>query len=72
MLGRYGAAAEWHGERWDALLERIETGSVDWSDEHKALGPEGLARLELPDAEREQQLIIQRNMPDDDGKGPRQ
>lgn len=29
MLGRFGAAAEYCSERWDTLLERVETGAVD-------------------------------------------
>jgi hypothetical protein len=65
MLGRYGAAAEYHGEHWDALLERVETGSVDWSDERAALGEDGLKQLEVPDKERELKLIELRNLPDD-------
>jgi hypothetical protein len=67
MLGRYGAAAEYHGEHWDALLERVETGSVDWSDERAALGEEGLKQL-VPDKERELKLIELRNLPDDGPK----
>lgn len=69
MLGRYGAAAEWWGDRWDALLERVETGSVDWRDERAALGEAGLARLELPDAEHEAERLIARNLPDDRPRG---
>lgn len=65
MLGRYGAAAEYWGDRWDALLERVETGSTDWSDECAELGPAGVARLELPDAASEAERIIVRNLPDD-------
>jgi hypothetical protein len=64
MLGRYGAAAEYWGDRWDELLQRIETGAVDWSDEHAALGPDKLAALGVPDAEREVALIAARNAPD--------
>lgn len=30
LLGRYGAAAEYYGERWDALLERVHLGPADW------------------------------------------
>jgi hypothetical protein len=71
MLGRYGAAAEWWGDRWDALLERVETGSVDWSDEQAALGEAGLAKLELPDAEREADRLIARNAPDEPSAGRR-
>jgi hypothetical protein len=29
-VGRYGAAAEYYSERWDALLERIEHGDIGW------------------------------------------
>ena len=65
MLGRYGAAAEWWGDRWDALLERVETGAVDWSDEAAALGEAGLARLGVPDTAAEAERIIARNLPDD-------
>ena len=37
MLGRYGAAAEFWSEHWDALLRRIETGAARWDDERQAL-----------------------------------
>lgn len=33
MRGRYGAAAEYHSERWDALLRRVETGDPLWQFE---------------------------------------
>ena len=69
MLGRYGAAAEWWGDRWDLLLERVETGSVDWSDEHGALGEQGLARLGLPDGAREADQLVERNAPDERHNG---
>jgi hypothetical protein len=65
MLGRYGAAAEYWGEHWDELLERIETGAVDWSDEKNALGPAKLDELGVPDEEREIALIAARNAPDE-------
>jgi hypothetical protein len=68
MLGRYGAAAEYYGERWDALLERVRTGSADWSDEYEALGEDGLKRANVPDQEREMNLIEQRNRPDEGPK----
>jgi hypothetical protein len=71
MLGRYGAAAEYWGDHWDPLLERIETGSVTWSDEHAELGEAGLAALGVPDAEREANLIIARNLPDERPASPR-
>ena len=29
-LGRYTAASEFWSERWDSLLERVETGAVEW------------------------------------------
>jgi hypothetical protein len=64
-LGRYGAAAEWWGDRWDVLLERIETGSVDWSDEHAALGEADRAKLALPDAAREVEQLVECNAPDE-------
>lgn len=65
MLGRYGAAAEYWGENWDTLLQRVETGAVDWSDEKTALGEDGLKQLDLPDNERELKLIEMRNLPDE-------
>jgi hypothetical protein len=71
MLGRYGAAAEWWGDRWDLLIERVETGPVDWSDEHAALGEEGLAKLALPDAAREVDQLVERNAPDERPGGRR-
>lgn len=70
MLGRFGAAAEYWGEHWDALLERVGSGAVDWSDEHQALGKQGGAQIDFPDADRETALLIARNAPDDRG-GPR-
>lgn len=33
-LGRYGAAAEFWSERWEKMIEQIETGPVVWLDEH--------------------------------------
>jgi hypothetical protein len=69
MLGRFGAAAEYWGEHWDALLERIATGPVDWSDEQQALGEQERQRLDLPDGEREIERLIARNRPDDRGGG---
>jgi hypothetical protein len=65
MLGRYGAAAEYWCDNWDALLQRVETGPVDWTDERSALGPDKLADLGVPDADREVTLIIARNSPDE-------
>jgi hypothetical protein len=70
MLGRFGAAAEYWGEHWDQLLERVGTGAVDWSDERRALGEQELKRLELPDADRDLALLIARNTPDERGGGP--
>jgi hypothetical protein len=64
MLGRYGAAAEYWGDHWDELLQRIQTGAVDWSDEYDTLGPDKLAALGVPDADREVALIAARNAPD--------
>lgn len=32
-LGRFGAAAEYYSERWDAMLDRIATGPVIWDGE---------------------------------------
>ncbi|MEO0441639.1 MAG: hypothetical protein AAF067_12295 [Pseudomonadota bacterium] len=29
-MGRYGAAAEFYGERWDTLLERVHLGRAHW------------------------------------------
>jgi len=43
LMGRYGAAAEWWSERWDAMLQRVETGSIDWRDERAAVGPAELS-----------------------------
>jgi hypothetical protein len=63
MLGRYGAAAEYWGERWDAMLERVGTGPVDWSEEQKALGEQ--QRRDLLDPEREVRLLEARNAPDE-------
>jgi hypothetical protein len=63
MLGRYGAAAEYWGERWDAMLERVGTGPVDWSEEQKALGEQ--QRRGLLDPEREVRLLEARNAPDE-------
>jgi hypothetical protein len=71
LVGRYGAAAEWWSERWDAMLQRVETGSVDWRDERQALGQAELARLELPDQTAEVDSLILRHAPEDVPKGPR-
>jgi len=68
MLGRYGAAAEFWSEDWDRMVQRVETGSVTWSDEHAAIGPEERARLELPDEDKRVAQIIARNAPDTPGK----
>lgn len=68
MLGRYGAAAEFWTEQWDQLVHRIETGSVTWDDERKALTPDQLAQLDLPDETREIDRIIARNRPDEPRK----
>ena len=32
-LGRYTAASEFWSERWDKMLERVESGAVDWEKE---------------------------------------
>jgi hypothetical protein len=69
MLGRFGAAAEYWGEHWDQLLERVGTGPVDWSAEQRALGEDERKRLELPDADRDLALLIARNTPDERGGG---
>jgi hypothetical protein len=65
MLGRYGAAAEFWSENWDRMLHRIETGSVTWDDEREALGQDELDRLQLPDANKNVDRIIERNLPDE-------
>ena len=65
MLGRYGAAAEFWSERWEQMVHRVETGPVTWEDEKKALGPAKLAELGLSDEERQVDLLIQRNLPDE-------
>jgi hypothetical protein len=64
MLGRYGATAEYWGENWDTLLERVKTGAVDWGDERAALGEEGLKQLDVS-KRRELKLIELRNLPDE-------
>ena len=33
-LGRYGAAAEFWSERWETMIEQIETGPVVWLNEY--------------------------------------
>jgi hypothetical protein len=70
LMGRYGAAAEYWSERWDAILERVGTGSVDWSDEDKVLGPDGLEELQLPGEARIVDRLILKHAPDD-GPPPR-
>jgi len=62
-LGRYGAAAEFWSEHWEQLTHRIETGSVTWDDERRALTDAELAQLDLPDAGREIDRMIARNCP---------
>jgi hypothetical protein len=63
-LGRYNAAAEFWSENWEQLTHRIETGSVTWDDERRALGEEEVAR---PDGTEEVGRFIQRNLPDTPG-----
>jgi len=65
MLGRYGAAAEYWSENWEQLVHRVETGSVSWDDEHKALSDEERSRLDLPDEKKKVDQIIERNSPDE-------
>jgi len=31
-LGRFGAMAEYSSEHWDALLDRVETGALEWDE----------------------------------------
>jgi hypothetical protein len=50
------------------MVHRVETGSVTWDDEKKALGEAGRAELELPDEKQEVDRIIVRNWPDEPGK----
>ena len=38
--------------------------SVDWGDEHRALGPEGLAPLNLPDEREQVDALIEKHAPD--------
>jgi len=65
LMGRYGAAAEYFGEQWDPLLERIETGSVRWDDEYRALGPEGLAQLGVSGEAKVVEALIEKHAPED-------
>jgi hypothetical protein len=65
LMGRYGAAAEYFGERWDLLLERIENGSARWDDEHRALGPEGLAQLGVSDESKVVDALIDKHAPEE-------
>jgi hypothetical protein len=65
MLGRFGAAAEFWSEKWDRMLHRIETGSVTWDDETRAVGEAELATLDLPDEKRQVDRLIVRNLPDE-------
>jgi len=69
-IGRYGAMAEWLSERWDAALERVETGSVDWTDEREGLGPEELAALGLPSEKTQIDALIEKHAPDWGHKPP--
>lgn len=57
-MGRYGAAAEWWSERWDAMLQRVETGSIDWQDEQRALG-------QPLDGEKHVAALIDKHAPDE-------
>ena len=70
LMGRYGAAAEYWSERWDAMLERVGTGSVDWSDEERVLEADGGAQLLLPDESKVVDRLIFKHGPDD-GPPPR-
>ena len=56
QLGRYRAAADYWSERWDALLEQIETGHARWPRDGVADGswgsePAGDAEIDAEDAE---------------------
>jgi len=66
LMGRYGAAAEYFGERWDALLERVASGSLDWGDEHRALGPGAFAALGLADEAKVVDALIDKHAPEED------
>ena len=65
MLGRYGAAAEYWSENWDQLVHRVATGPVTWDEERGQLSEDELRRLELPDARKQIDQIILRNLPDE-------
>jgi hypothetical protein len=58
LMGRYGAAAEWWSERWDAMLERVGTGAVDWRDEERVIG-------EPMDEEKHVAALINKHAPDE-------
>jgi hypothetical protein len=64
LMGRYGAAAEWWSERWDAMLQRVETGSIDWQDEQRALG-------EPLDEDKHVAALMDKHAPDDGPVTPR-
>lgn len=70
-MGRYGAAAEYFTERWDSLLERIETGSLSWDDEYRQLGEEELKRLHLPDEKKRMDALAIKHAPEPPRGGPR-
>jgi hypothetical protein len=63
-MGRYGAAAEWWSERWDAMLERVGTGAIDWRDEQAALA-------QPLDEERYVAALIDKHAPDEGPVTPR-
>ena len=48
------------------LGERLKAGSVDWSDEHSALGEEALAQLNLPLEDKLVHALIQKHAPKPD------
>lgn len=47
-LGRYGAAAEFWSERWDKMLEQVESGPVVWADDQGV--PIGMSDERLADS----------------------
>jgi hypothetical protein len=65
LLGRYNAAAEYSSENWEQITHRVETGSVTWDDERRALGAEELKRLELDDDGTTVAKLIRRNLADE-------
>ena len=66
QLGRYRAAADFYAQRWDELLEHVETGNARWPREAAAdgswgSGPAGAAEEDAEEEDAEDAEYARRN-----------